>query len=130
MFTDIDNKPKVKRLQKLIAYSSKINNDDIRQKSIQMITNGKNTKVDLYSRKNNDIHKKTMKFENNKKNLEKLLKVNPVFEELDTRLYKDFFLLGEKIKKKRQANKRKTQKGKIKTQKNKMKKRKTHKRKI
>ena len=39
---------KVKRLQKLLTYSSSIDNDSIKQKSIKMISNGEKTKVDLY----------------------------------------------------------------------------------
>jgi hypothetical protein len=83
---------KVKRLQKLLTYSSSIDNDSIKQKSIKMISNGKKTKVDLYSRDDDDIRKKSMQFDNNKTNLAKLLKVDPVFEDLDTRLYNDFLV--------------------------------------
>lgn len=83
---------KVKRLQKLLTYSSSIDNDSIKQKSIKMISNGEKTKVDLYSRNDDDIRKKTMQFDNNKTNLAKLLKVDPVFEDLDSRLYKDFLV--------------------------------------
>ena len=83
---------KVKRLQKLLTYSSSIDNDSIKQKSIKMISNGKKTKVDLYSRNDDDIRKKSVQFDNNKTNLAKLLKVDPVFEDLDSRLYKDFLV--------------------------------------
>ena len=83
---------KVKRLQKMLTYSSSIDNDSIKQKSIKMISNGKKTKVDLYSRDDDDIRKKSMQFDNNKTNLAKLLKVDPVFEDLDSRLYKDFLV--------------------------------------
>jgi hypothetical protein len=83
---------KVKRLQKLLTYSSSIDNDSIKQKSIKMISNGKKTKVDLYSRDDDDIRKKSVQFDNNKTNLAKLLKVDPVFEDLDSRLYKDFLV--------------------------------------
>ena len=82
--------PKVKRLQKFVTYSSSIRDNDIKEKSIKMISNGKKTKLDLYARDNEDVRKKSMNFENNKTNLAKLLKVDPVFEDLDTRLYKDF----------------------------------------
>ena len=103
----ISNNPnrKVKRLQKLLTYSSSINNDSIKQKSIKMISNGKKTKVDLYSRNDDDIRKKSMQFDNNKTNLAKLLKVDPVFEDLDTRLYNDF-LVNVKSKTKTKTNKR------------------------
>ena len=57
-----------------------------------MISNGEKTKVDLYSRNDDDIRKKSMQFDNNKTNLAKLLKVDPVFEDLDTRLYNDFLV--------------------------------------
>lgn len=103
----ISNNPnrKVKRLQKLLTYSSSIDNDSIKQKSIKMISNGKKTKVDLYSRNDDDIRKKSMQFDNNKTNLAKLLKVDPVFEDLDTRLYNDF-LVNVKSKTKTKTNKR------------------------
>jgi hypothetical protein len=91
MFYNNPNR-KVKRLQKLLTYSSSIDNDSIKQKSIKMISNGEKTKVDLYSRNDDDIRKKTMQFDNNKTNLAKLLKVDPVFEDLDSRLYKDFLV--------------------------------------
>lgn len=91
MFYNNPNR-KVKRLQKLLTYSSSIDNDSIKQKSIKMISNGEKTKVDLYSRNDDDIRKKTMQFDNNKTNLAKLLKVDPVFEDLDTRLYNDFLV--------------------------------------
>lgn len=101
----ISNNPnrKVKRLQKLLTYSSSIDNDSIKQKSIKMISNGKKTKVDLYSRNDDDIRKKSMQFDNNKTNLAKLLKVDPVFEDLDTRLYNDFLV---NVKSKSKTNKR------------------------
>lgn len=105
----ISNNPnrKVKRLQKLLTYSSSINNDSIKQKSIKMISNGKKTKVDLYSRNDDDIRKKSMQFDNNKTNLAKLLKVDPVFEDLDTRLYNDFLVnVKSKSKSKSKTNKR------------------------
>lgn len=105
----ISNNPnrKVKRLQKLLTYSSSINNDSIKQKSIKMISNGKKTKVDLYSRNDDDIRKKSMQFDNNKTNLAKLLKVDPVFEDLDTRLYNDFLVnVKSKSKTKSKTNKR------------------------
>lgn len=103
---------KVKRLQKLLTYSSSIDNDSIKQKSIKMISNGEKTKVDLYSRNDDDIRKKTMQFDNNKTNLAKLLKVDPVFEDLDSRLYKDFLVnvksnkskLKSKLKSKTKSN--------------------------
>lgn len=95
---------KVKRFQKLLTYSSSIDNDSIKQKSIKMISNGKKTKVDLYSRNDDDIRKKSMQFDNNKTNLAKLLKVDPVFEDLDTRLYKDF-LVNVKSNKLNRTNK-------------------------
>ena len=91
MFYNNPNR-KVKRLQKLLTYSSFIDNDSIKQKSIKMISNGEKTKVDLYSRNDDDIRKKSMQFDNNKTNLAKLLKVDPVFEDLDTRLYNDFLV--------------------------------------
>lgn len=98
---------KVKRLQKLLTYSSSIDNDSIKQKSIKMISNGEKTKVDLYSRNDDDIRKKTMQFDNNKTNLAKLLKVDPVFEDLDSRLYKDF-LVNVKSNKSKLKSKLKT----------------------
>lgn len=91
MFYNNPNR-KVKRLQKLLTYSSSIDNDGIKQKSIKMISNGEKTKVQLYSRNDDDIRKKSMQFDNNKTNLAKLLKVDPVFEDLDSRLYKDFLV--------------------------------------
>jgi hypothetical protein len=91
MFYNNPNR-KVKRLQKLLTYSSSIDNDGIKQKSIKMISNGEKTKVDLYSRNDDDIRKKSMQFDNNKTNLAKLLKVDPVFGDLDTRLYNDFLV--------------------------------------
>ena len=91
MFYNNPNR-KVKRLQKLLTYSSFIDNDSIKQKSIKMISNGEKTKVDIYSRNDDDIRKKSMQFDNNKTNLAKLLKVDPVFEDLDTRLYNDFLV--------------------------------------
>lgn len=95
---------KVKRLQKLLTYSSSIDNDSIKQKSIKMISNGEKTKVDLYSRNDDDIRKKTMQFDNNKTNLAKLLKVDPVFEDLDTRLYNDFLVNVKSNKSKTKSN--------------------------
>ena len=99
---------KVKRLQKLLTYSSSIDNDSIKQKSIKMISNGKKTKVDLYSRDDDDIRKKSVQFDNNKTNLAKLLKVDPVFEDLDSRLYKDFLVNVKSNKSKTKSNKSKT----------------------
>ena len=95
---------KVKRLQKLLTYSSSIDNDSIKQKSIKMISNGKKTKVDLYSRNDDDIRKKSMQFDNNKTNLAKILKVDPVFEDLDTRLYNDFLVNVKSNKSKNKSN--------------------------
>lgn len=95
---------KVKRLQKLLTYSSSIDNDSIKQKSIKMISNGEKTKVDLYSRNDDDIRKKTMQFDNNKTNLAKLLKVDPVFEDLNTRLHNDFLLKVKTNKSKTKSN--------------------------
>lgn len=95
---------KVKRLQKLLTYSSFIDNDSIKQKSIKMISNGEKTKVDLYSRNDDDIRKKSMQFDNNKTNLAKLLKVDPVFEDLDTRLYNDFLVNIKSNKSKTKSN--------------------------
>jgi len=95
---------KVKRLQKLLTYSSSIDNDSIKQKSIKMISNGKKTKVDLYSRDDDDIRKKSVQFDNNKTNLAKLLKVDPVFEDLDSRLYKDFLVNVKSNKSKTKTN--------------------------
>jgi hypothetical protein len=95
---------KVKRLQKLLTYSSSIDNDSIKQKSIKMISNGKKTKVDLYSRDDDDIRKKSVQFDNNKTNLAKLLKVDPVFEDLDSRLYKDFLVNVKSNKSKLKSN--------------------------
>mgnify|MGYP001581322587 CR=1 FL=1 len=95
---------KVKRLQKLLTYSSAIDNDSIKQKSIKMISNGKKTKVDLYSRNDDDIRKKSMQFDNNKTNLAKILKVDPVFEDLDTRLYNDFLVNVKSNKSKNKSN--------------------------
>jgi len=103
--------PKVKRLQKFVTYSSSIRDDDIKEKSIKMISNGKKTKVDLYARDNEDVRKKSMNFENNKTNLAKLLKVDPVFEDLDTRLYKDF-LQQSKSKSKSKSRKKSKSKSK------------------
>ena len=80
------------KIQKLITYSSSIDNDSIKQKSVKMISNGKKTKVNLYSRDDDYIRKKSMQFDNNKTNLANLLKVDPVFEDLDSRLYKDFLV--------------------------------------
>lgn len=97
--------PKVKRLQKFVTYSSSIRDNDIKEKSIKMISNGKKTKVDLYARDNEDVRKKSLNFENNKTNLAKLLKVDPVFEDLDTRLYKDF-LQQSKSKSKSKSRKK------------------------
>ena len=54
MFYNNPNR-KVKRLQKLLTYSSSIDNDSIKQKSIKMISNGEKTKVDLYSRNENNL---------------------------------------------------------------------------
>jgi len=99
MFYNNPNR-KVKRLQKLLTYSSSIDNDSIKQKSIKMISNGEKTKVDLYSRNDDDIRKKSMQFDNNKTNLAKLLKVDPVFEDLDTRLYNDFLVNAKSNKSK------------------------------
>ena len=95
---------KVKRIQKLLTYSSSIDNDSIKQKSIKMISNGKKTKVDLYSRDDDNIRKKSMQFDNNKTNLAKLLKVDPVFEDLDTRLYNDFLVNVKSNKSKTKSN--------------------------
>ena len=107
---------KVKRLQKLLTYSSSIDNDSIKQKSIKMISNGEKTKVDLYSRNDDDIRKKSMQFDNNKTNLAKLLKVDPVFEDLDTRLYNDFLVnVKSKSKSKSKSNKSKSNKSKTKS---------------
>ena len=103
MFYNNPNR-KVKRLQKLLTYSSSIDNDSIKQKSIKMISNGEKTKVDLYSRNDDDIRKKTMQFDNNKTNLAKLLKVDPVFEDLDTRLYNDFLVNVKSNKSKTKSN--------------------------
>ena len=104
MFYNNPNR-KVKRLQKLLTYSSSIDNDSIKQKSIKMISNGEKTKVDLYSRNDDDIRKKSMQFDNNKTNLAKLLKVDPVFEDLDTRLYNDFLVnVKSKSKSKSKSN--------------------------
>ena len=83
---------KENKIQKLITYSSSIDNDSIKQKSVKMISNGKKTKVNLYSRDDDYIRKKSMQFDNNKTNLANLLKVDPVFEDLDSRLYKDFLV--------------------------------------
>ena len=109
--------PKVKRLQKLITYSSSIHNDDIKEKGIKMVSNGKKTKLDLYTRSNDDINKKTMQFENNKTNLAKLLKVDPVFEDLDTRLYNDFFKQSKYKSKSKSTLKKKHKKIKSKSNK-------------
>ena len=98
---------KVKRLQKLLTYSSSIDNDSIKQKSIKMISNGEKTKVDLYSRNDDDIRKKSMQFDNNKTNLAKLLKVDPVFENLDTRLYNDFLVNVKSNTTKKRRNRKK-----------------------
>ena len=106
MFYNNPNR-KVKRLQKLLTYSSSIDNDSIKQKSIKMISNGEKTKVDLYSRNDDDIRKKTMQFDNNKTNLAKLLKVDPVFEDLDTRLYNDFLVNAKSNRLKSKSNKTK-----------------------
>lgn len=103
MFYNNPNR-KVKRLQKLLTYSSSIDNDSIKQKSIKMISNGEKTKVDLYSRDDDDIRKKSMQFDNNKTNLAKLLKVDPVFEDLDTRLYNDFLVNVKSNKSKTKSN--------------------------
>jgi len=103
MFYNNTNR-KVKRLQKLLTYSSSIDNDSIKQKSIKMISNGKKTKVQLYSRNDDDILKKSMQFDNNKTNLAKLLKVDPVFEDLDTRLYNDFLVNVKSNKSKTKSN--------------------------
>lgn len=112
MFYNNPNR-KVKRLQKLLTYSSSIDNDSIKQKSIKMISNGKKTKVDLYSRNDDDIRKKSMQFDNNKTNLAKLLKVDPVFEDLDTRLYNDFLVNVKSNKSKTKSNRRHKIKNKI-----------------
>ena len=106
MFYNNPNR-KVKRLQKLLTYSSSIDNDSIKQKSIKMISNGEKTKVDLYSRNDDDIRKKTMQFDNNKTNLAKLLKVDPVFEDLDSRLYNDFLVNAKSNRLKSKSNKTK-----------------------
>ena len=98
---------KVKRLQKLLTYSSFIDNDGIKQKGINMISNGEKTKVDLYSRNDDDIRTKSMQFDNNKTNLAKLLKIDPVFEDLETRLYNDF-LVNVKSKNSKTKSNRKT----------------------
>lgn len=98
---------KVKRLQKLLTFSSSIDNDSIKQKSIKMISNGEKTKVDLYSRNDDDIRKKSMQFDNNKTNLAKLLKVDPVFENLDTRLYNDFLVNVKSNTTKKRRNRKK-----------------------
>ena len=107
MFYNNPNR-KVKRLQKLLTYSSSIDNDSIKQKSIKMISNGEKTKVDLYSRNDDDIRKKTMQFDNNKTNLAKLLKVDPVFEDLDTRLNNDFLVNAKSNKTKKRRNRTKS----------------------
>ena len=82
--------PKAKTLKKLITYTSYIDNDNIQQKSIKMISNRKKTKIHLYSRNNDKINRKSMQFNNNKKKLAKLLKVHPIAEDLNSRLYNDF----------------------------------------
>ena len=93
-----------------------------------MISNGDKTNVQLYSRNNDNIHKKTMKFDNNKTNLAKLLKDDPVFENIDKRLYKDFLKPNKnkktktKTKKQKQKQKQKNKKTKTKTKKQKNKK--------
>jgi len=104
---------KVKRLQKLLTYSSSIDNDSIKQKSIKMISNGEKTKVDLYSRDDDDIRKKSMQFDNNKTNLAKLLKVDPVFEDLDTRLYNDFLVNVKSKSKSNTTKKRRNRKKRV-----------------
>lgn len=109
MFYNNPNR-KVKRLQKLLTYSSSIDNDSIKQKSIKMISNGEKTKVDLYSRDDDDIRKKSMQFDNNKTNLAKLLKVDPVFEDLDTRLYNDFLVNAKSNKSKSKSKSNRTNK--------------------
>lgn len=120
MFYNNPNR-KVKRLQKLLTYSSSIDNDGIKQKSIKMISNGEKTKVDLYSRNDDDIRKKSMQFDNNKTNLAKLLKVDPVFGDLDTRLYNDFSVnvKSNKSKSKSKSNRTNKIKNKITNGKNK-----------
>jgi hypothetical protein len=104
---------KAKTLKKIVAYTSTIDNDDIKQKSIKMISNGKKTKVQIYTRNNANIIKKNMQFDNNKLNLAKLLKVDPVVEDLNTRLYNDFFKSNNvnfksKLKPKKNKNKKQT----------------------
>ena len=108
---------KVKTLKKLVSHTSLINKnsnmekDDIIQKSIQLVSNGKKTKVDIYARNNDDVNKKSMQFDNNKTNLAKLLKVDPVFGDLDTRLYNDFLKNGtRKAKPKIKGTKKKRKK--------------------
>jgi len=106
----MNNIPKVKKLQKLLSSSTLIINDDIKQNSIQMISNGIKTKVDLVSRENNNIRKKAIRFENNKTNLAKLLKVKPVFEDLDSRLYNNFLLIKHQKSKSKPKTKKKPRK--------------------
>ena len=48
-----------------------------------------------------------MQFDNNKTNLAKLLKVDPVFEDLDTRLYNDFLVNAKSNRLKSKSNKTK-----------------------
>ena len=105
---------KVKTLKKMVSHTSLIsknNNmekDDIIQKSIQLVSNGKKTKVDIYARNNDDVNRKSMQFDNNKTNLAKLLKVDPVFGDLDTRLYNDFLKNGtRKTRLKKKGTKKK-----------------------
>jgi hypothetical protein len=82
---------KAKTLKKFVSYSSHIDNDNIQQKSIKMISNGKKTNVLLFSRDNDKINRKSMQFNNNKRNLANILKINPVAKDLNDRLYNDFF---------------------------------------
>ena len=119
---NLNSNPKIKRLQKVLTYSSSIDNDNILQKSIKLISNGKKTQVDTYTRNNDDIRKKTIQFDNNKTNLAKLLKVEPVFEDLDIRLYNDFLVNTQtksKSKSKIFARAKNTKKLKIKSKKQK-----------
>ena len=118
MIFQSNKNPKIKQLHKYITHYSKMdnnnnnNNNNIQEKSLQLISNGINTKVDVYSRKNDDIKKQSMQFDNNKSNLEKILNIEPIFKDLDLRLINDFMLLKNPTTKHLKTKKRNKNKNK------------------
>lgn len=115
MIFQSNKNPKIKQLHKYITHYSKMDNNNsknIQEKSLQLISNGVNTKVDVYSRKNDDIKKQSMQFDNNKSNLEKILNIEPIFKDLDLRLINDFMLLKNPTTKHFKTKKRNKNKNK------------------